>query len=90
MLGAKSVPMHYRSDGKKSSLTIPGITDAEIELLEGQGGGPITVAGHPLCIAPGEPARVARSTHFSLTDYAWKWKLAGRTGFVSPFAYASG
>ncbi len=90
MLGAKTVPMHYRSDGKKSSLTIPEIADAEIELLEGQGGGPITIAGHPLCIAPGEPAKVARSKHFRLTDYDWKWKLSGRTGFVSPFAYASG
>ncbi|MGH8128374.1 MAG: DUF1326 domain-containing protein, partial [Gammaproteobacteria bacterium] len=59
MRGAKSVPMHYESDGKKSSLSIPGITEAEIDLLEGQGGKPITVAGHPLCIAPGEPAKVA-------------------------------
>ena len=89
ILGAKNVPMHYQSDGKKSSLTIPGITEAEIELLTGQGGGPITIAGHPLCIAPGEPAKVARSKHFSLTDYDWNWKLSGRTGFISPFAYAS-
>lgn len=89
ILGAKSVPMHYNSDGKKSSLTIPGVTEAEIELLEGQGGEPITLAGHPLCIVPGEPAKVARSKHFSLTDYDWKWKLSGRTGFISPFAYAS-
>ena len=89
ILGAKSVPMHYESAGKKSSLSIPGITEAEIELLEGQGGEPITIAGHPLCIAPGEPVKVARSKSFSFKDYAWSWKLSGRTGFASPFAYAS-
>jgi hypothetical protein len=90
MLGAKSVPMRFRSEGKRSSLTIPGITDAEIELLEGQGGAPITITGHPLAIAPGEPAKVARSTHFGFSDYDWQWELSGRTGFVSPFTYASG
>ncbi|MGH8274018.1 MAG: DUF1326 domain-containing protein [Gammaproteobacteria bacterium] len=89
ILGAKSVPMHYKSDGKKSRLSIPGITEAEIELLEGQGGEPITVAGHPLCIAPGEPAKVARSKSFTLKDHDWNWKLSGRTGFISPFTYAS-
>lgn len=89
ILGARSVPMHYRSDGKKRSLSIPGIAEAEVEPMEGQGGGPITIAGHPLCIAPGEPARVARSKHFSLSDYDWKWRLSGRNAFISPFAYAA-
>lgn len=89
MLGAKSVPMHYQDDGKKSSLTIPGIAQAEIELLEGQGGEPISIAGHPLCIAPGEPAKVARSNSFTLQDHDWNWELSGRNGFMSPFAYAS-
>lgn len=89
MLGAKSVPIHYKSDGKQSSLSISGIAEAEIELLEGQGGKPITIAGHPLCVVPGEPAKVARSKHFSLADYDWNWKLSGRNGFISPFAYAS-
>ncbi|TAN08163.1 MAG: DUF1326 domain-containing protein [Rhodanobacteraceae bacterium] len=89
MLGAKSVPMHFKSEGKQSSLSVPGIIEAEIKLLEGQGGGPITIAGHPLCIAPGEPATVARSQSFRFKDYDWNWKLSGRAGFRSPFAYAS-
>lgn len=89
MLGAKSVPMHFHSEGKRSSLSIPGIADAEIELLAGQGGAPVTVAGHPLCIAPGEPAKVARSKQFNLIDYDWQWQLSGRASYVSPFTYAS-
>lgn len=90
MLGAKSVPMQFQSVGKRSSLTIPEIAEAEIELLEGQGGKPITITGHPLAIAPGEPAQVGRSKHFRFTDCDWQWKLSGRTAFVSPFTYASG
>lgn len=89
MLGAKSLPMQFHSDGKRSSLIIPGIAEAEIELLEGQGGQPITIAGHPLAVAPGEPARVGRSTRFGFTDHDWQWQLSGRNAFVSPFTYAS-
>ena len=89
ILGARSVPMRYHSDGKRAGLTVEGVTSAEIQALEGQGGGPITIAGHPLCIAPGEPATVGRSTSFSYTDYGMKWNLSGRNGFMSPFRYAS-
>lgn len=89
IVGAKSVPMHYRLDGKRASLTIPGVTEAEIEALEGQGGEPITVEGHPLCIAPGKPATVARSKNFRFNDFGMDWTLSGRNGFISDFAYQS-
>jgi hypothetical protein len=89
ILGAKSVPMRYQGDGKKRSLTIPGIVDAEIEALEGQGGKPITVDNHPLCIAPGKPATVARSKHFKFSYCGLDWKLSGCNGFLSDFAYRS-
>lgn len=87
-LGAKSVPMKYKGNGKGRSLEIPGIADAEIEVVEGQGGNPITIDNHPICIAPGEPLTVARSKHFRLSDYGYDWKLSGRNGFISNFAYS--
>ncbi len=89
IMGAKSVPMRYQDDGKKRSLVIPGIVDAEIEALEGQGGQAMTIENHPLCIAPGKPATVARSKHFRFSDYGLDWKLSGRNGFLSDFAYRS-
>jgi len=89
LVGAKNVPMHFESDGKTSSLSIPGVVEAEIERIEGQGGEPATIQNHPLCIAPGKPATVARSKHFSLKDFGWDWTLSGRTGFSSPFEYTS-
>jgi hypothetical protein len=71
MVGAKNVPMRYQGDGKHASLTIPGIVEAEIEVLAGQGGKPITIDNHPFCIAPGEAATVARCKHFKYSDYGW-------------------
>ncbi len=89
MLGSRKVPMRYQGDGKHASLTIPGIADAEIEAIEGQGGEVITISGHPLCIAPGKPATVARSTHFTFLDFGLDWKLSGRNGYMSEFAYGA-
>jgi hypothetical protein len=89
IVGAKNVPMHYHADGKRSSLSIPGIVEAEIQLLEGQGGQPITINNHPLCIAPAKPAAVARSKQLRFTDFDWDWKLSGRNGFMSDFTYRS-
>ncbi len=88
LLGTKSVPMHYQGNGKNRSLTIPGIVDAELEALEGQDGKPITIENHPLCVAPGEPATVAHSKHFRLSDYGYDWKLSGRNGYLSNFSYS--
>lgn len=89
MLGAKSVPMRFRSEGREISLAIPGITEASVEMMEGQDGKPITIAGHPLAVAPGVPAQVGHSRHFHFADYDWQWQLSGRNAFVSPFTYAS-
>lgn len=90
MVGAKNVSMHFETDGKTSRLSIIGVAEAEIERIEGQGGQPVTIENHPLCIAPGEPAQVAHSKRFSLKDFGWDWMLSGRTGFSSPFEYSSG
>lgn len=89
LVGAKNVPMVYRGEGRKSSLSIPGIAQADIEQLDGQGGGPITIEGHPLCIAPGKAATVARSSRFTLKDHGWGWNFSDRSGLMSDFAYQS-
>lgn len=89
MVGASSVAMAYEADGRRSSLSISGIADTAIEMIEGQGGLPITVEGHPLCIAPGKPATVARSSAFVFSDHRWDWKFSGRSGLMSEFNYRS-
>ena len=81
--------MRYESDGKHASLMIPGIADAAIEAMEGQGGKAITIDNHPLCVVPGEAATVAKSKHFTFADFGMDWKLSGRNGFLSNFAYSA-
>jgi len=90
VLGVASVGIDYRAQGKKRSLSIPGIADAEIEAIEGQGGGDVTISGHPLAVAQGEPAVVARSSRLDYGDHAMSWAISDRNGFYSPFAYQGG
>ena len=87
MLGVASVKIDYQAQGKRRSLAIPNIAQAEIEAIEGQGGGAVTISGHPLCIAPGEPAVVAKSKRLDYTDHHMTWAISDRNGFFSPFAY---
>ena len=90
VLGVASVGIDYQAQGQKRSLSIPGIVDAEIEAIDGQGGGNVTISGHPLCVAPGEPAVVAKSTRLDYSDHAMTWAISDCNGFYSPFAYQGG
>ena len=66
VLGVKSVDF-VSANGKKRSLKIPNIAEAEIEAIEGQGGSDVTISNHPLSAAPGESAVVAKSKKLSLS-----------------------
>jgi hypothetical protein len=90
VLGVASVPIDYQAAGRKRSLSIPKIADAEIEAIEGQGGGEVTISGHPLCVAPGQPAVVAKSKRLEYSDHQQTWSITERNGFYSPFAYQDG
>jgi hypothetical protein len=87
VLGVSSLPMIYEADGKRRSLKIEGVADAEIEAFAGQGGADITVENHPLCIAPGYTAVVSKSTEVTYQDHSLDWRFSGKNGFYSPFAY---
>jgi hypothetical protein len=89
VLGVTSLPMDYQAEGKERSLRIDGVAEAQISAIEGQGGGDVTVEGHPLCIAPGFPAVTAKSSKLSYSDHGQQWEISGKTGFYSPFAYSA-
>lgn len=88
-LGAKTVAIEFEHTESTYRLTIPRIAEVSVDALSGQGGGPVTIEGHPLCVAPGYPARVAKSTSLRYTDYEMSWELSEKTGFFSPFKYSS-
>lgn len=87
VLGVSSVAMEFAADGRHRSMRIGDVGSVEIEAIEGQQGGDVTVTGHPLAIAPGNPVTVARSTNFEYRDHGLDWELSEKNGFFSPFAY---
>ncbi|MGH9716560.1 MAG: DUF1326 domain-containing protein [Candidatus Acidiferrales bacterium] len=87
VLGVASVPIDYRANGKSRSLKIGDVAHAEIEAIGGAGDSEVTVSNHPLCIAPGYPATVARSKSMYYQDHGFNWTLSDRNGLYSPFSY---
>ena len=89
IVGVRSVPIDFSVHGGKHALKIPGIADVEIDQIAGQGGGPVTIEGHPLCIAPGFVATAAKSSRLAYSDHGMAWDLTDKTGIFSGFAYQS-
>jgi hypothetical protein len=87
VLGIKYVPIEYKADGMRRTLKISDVGEAEIEAIEGQGGGEVTVDGHPFCISPGYKAVVAKSRKLNYQDHGLHWEISGKNGFFSPFSY---
>src|SRR5262245_16459601 len=87
LLGVRSVPIDYQAEGKRRSLRIANVVEAEIEAIAGQGDAEVTINNHPLCIAPGYPAVAAKSKRLSYHDHGLQWEISGKNGFYSPFTY---
>ena len=89
VLGVKAAPIEYRSEGKRRSLRLGDVADAEIDGLCGQDGGEVTIGNQPFTVVPGFPAVVAKSKQMNFADYGLKWEVSNKNGFFSPFAYQS-
>jgi hypothetical protein len=87
VLGVKSADMTYEAEGKTRRLRIAGVAEAEIQAMAGQGEADITINNHPLCIAPGYAAVVAKSSRVTYHDHGLEWELSEKNGFYSPFRY---
>lgn len=88
VLGAGPASIQFETSGKKTSMKIAGIADVAITSA-GPGDDEITIENHPLAVAPGFPAVVARSEHLSYEDHGMRWELAEKNGFYSPFGYSA-
>lgn len=87
VLGVEAVPMAFRQDGKRFTLTVGKVGAADIEPIEGQGGGGVSISGHPLAVAPGFAATVAKSREMSYRGHGMNWSERGKNAFFSPFSY---
>ena len=90
VLGIKSVPIEYEAIGKRRSLKVEGIIEAEVEAIQDQGGQDVSINNPPLGIAPGHTLVVAKSKKFTYKDHGLKWEISGKNGFYSPFTYQGG
>jgi hypothetical protein len=90
VLGIKTVPIEYKADGKRRTLKIADVGEAQIEAIEGQGGGEVTIDAHPFCIAPGYKVVVAKSGKLNYQDHGLHWEISGKNGYFSPFTYQQG
>jgi len=50
VLGVKAVPIDYRAEGRRRSMTVGDLAGADIEAMPGQNGGEVTVSGMPFCV----------------------------------------
>ena len=87
VLGIRSVPIEYREDGRRRILRVAQTAEAEIEAIGGQGGADVTLENHPLGIAPGHKAVVAKSRKVTYQDHGLHWEISGKNGAFSPFSY---
>jgi hypothetical protein len=87
VLGVATARIDYQAAGRRRSVSIAGIGATEIEAIEGQAGGEVTVDKHPFSIAPGEVHTVARSKRLNYADHGMNWTISDKHGFYAPFAY---
>lgn len=89
VLGVKSVPIEIQKEGKRRSLRIPGVAEAEIEAIEGANGAEITLSNVTLELSPSPTQVIARSKKVTYSDYDLQWELSGKSGNYLRFAYES-
>ncbi len=87
VLGVTSAPIDYRAEGRKRSIRVGGYGEAAIEGITGDNDKEVTIENHPLAVAPGFPAVVAKSSHAHFDDHGLSWQVSDRNGFYSPFSY---
>lgn len=88
VLGVATAPITFDADGSSRALHVGEVADVKITAMAGQGGAPITIANHPLAIAPGQEIVAASADHLRFTDHGYEWELSQTNGFFSPFAYS--
>ena len=85
--GIAPAAITFDADASTLTFTVGTVADVKLTAIEGQGGAQVTVANHPLAVAPGNAIVTARSDHFTYSDHGYEWKLSGKNGFISPFQY---
>ncbi|MEO7006754.1 MAG: DUF1326 domain-containing protein [Terrimesophilobacter sp.] len=87
VLGVASAPISFEGAGASRSMRVGDVADVAVTAIGGQGGARVTIANHPLAIAPGQEIVVAKSDHLRFADHGFEWEMSQKNGLFSPFAY---
>ena len=87
-LGIKTVPIEYRSEGKKRSAVIPGILNSTIEAVPSPFEGEVVVKRNANPLFPGEDWVQAYGVESSYRDYDWSWDNSGKCADYANFSFA--
>lgn len=87
VLGVASAPIAFEGDGDSRTLRVGEIAELKVTAMAGADGGRVTIANHPLAIAPGNEVVAARSDRMRFSDHGFDVDLSGRNGLFSPFSY---
>jgi hypothetical protein len=86
-LPARSAPINFSSDGKKFSVSIPGITAVTVEGVIGAGGQVVWLdnVGHPFS----RRLAAARGTQSHFADHSMTFENSGRNGHFSAINWSN-
>ena len=87
VLGIRSVPIEYNTNGKQRRLRVGDVGETEVEALQDSSGADVVINNPPLGIVPGQSLVVAKSKKLSYKDYGLECEISGKNGFYSPFTY---
>ncbi len=87
ILGVKKLPIQFAQQGKSFAVELRDVAELRGEAIAGAGGADVLISGHPLCVAPGFPATVGRSTELKYDDHGMSWNLSQKNAFFSRFEY---
>lgn len=87
VMGVRPARIALKSEGGRFSLSVDDAISGEYGLIEGQGGGPVEIRGHPLAPVPGVAFEVGRSEHFRLNDYGLSVDVSQKNAFTTGFTY---
>ncbi|MDJ0348400.1 DUF1326 domain-containing protein [Cryobacterium sp. PH29-G1] len=87
VIGVTVAPITFDGSDASRALRVGETADLKITAIAGQGGEKVTIANHPLAVAPGQQLVAARADHLHYADHGYEWELSQTNGFYSPFAY---
>jgi hypothetical protein len=89
VLGVKAVPIEYQAQGRKRSVRIGNLAEAEIEAIPGQGDRLVEIHNAPFTVVPDVAMVLSKSSRYRYDDYGHSVDISDRNGYYAPFAYQS-